>query len=131
MTLAFEVSAIILSTPEKIYQAWLDSKQHGEMTGGAADVSAVEGEAFQAWDGYIQGKNLNLIPNQRIVQSWRTSEFEDSEEDSRLEILLEEAEGGTKLTIKHSNLPAHGGQYEAGWDESYFQPMKIYFEGQK
>ena len=131
MTLEFKVSTFIPATPENIYAAWLDSQKHAEMTGGTANVNAIVGEDFQAWDGYIEGGNLELIPNEKIVQSWRTVDFTESEEDSHLEITLLQVENGTKITIIHSNLPPHGGQYQSGWDESYFQPMKNYFEDRK
>jgi len=97
------------------------------MTGGKAKVSAKVGESFQAWDGYITGKNLILEPGKRIVQSWRTSEFKDSEEDSQIELSLEPVKEGTKLTLRHTNLPANGEQYEQGWVDNYFAPMKAYF----
>jgi activator of HSP90 ATPase len=101
------------------------------MTGSPASVSDVVGEEFDAWDGYIHGKNLELEPHKRIVQSWRTSEFEANEADSRLEITLEPAGEQTRLTLHHSGLPPHGGQYEEGWKESYFEPMKEYFGSRK
>jgi activator of HSP90 ATPase len=97
------------------------------MTGSPAKVSDQVGGEFEAWDGYIQGRNLELVSDQRIVQSWRTTEFTDSEPDSRLEITLEPSGVETKLTLRHTNLPPHGGQYKDGWVESYFEPMKVYF----
>ena len=127
MPLEFEVSAVIPASPIKVYKAWLDSKSHSQMTGGKAKVSAKVGESFQAWDGYITGKNLILEPGKRIVQSWRTSEFKDSEEDSQIELSLEPVKKGTKLTLRHTNLPANGEQYEQGWVDNYFDPMKAYF----
>ena len=127
MPLEFEVSAVIPASPIEVYKAWLDSKSHSQMTGGKAKVSAKVGESFQAWDGYITGKNLILEPGKRIVQSWRTSEFKDSEKDSQIELSLEPVKEGTKLTLRHTNLPAHGDQYEQGWVDNYFDPMKAYF----
>ena len=127
MPLEFEVSAVIPASPIEVYKAWLDSKSHSQMTGGKAKVSAKVGESFQAWDGYITGKNLILEPGKRIVQSWRTSEFKDSEEDSQIELSLEPVKEGTKLTLRHTNLPANGEQYEQGWVDNYFAPMKAYF----
>ena len=127
MPLEFEVSAVIPASPIKVYKAWLDSKSHSQMTGGKAKVSAKVGESFQAWDGYITGKNLILEPGKRIVQSWRTSEFKDSEEDSQIELSLEPVKEGTKLTLRHTNLPANGEQSEQGWVDNYFDPMKAYF----
>lgn len=127
MAINFEVSEIIPASPETVYNAWLDSEEHARMTGDSARVSAVIGEPFEAWGGYIQGKNLELEPGIRILQSWRTSEFEDSEPDSLLEVVLTPEGSGTRVTIRHSNLPPHGMQYKQGWIDSYFTPMKEYF----
>ena len=127
MQVQFEISAIFDATPKQIYDAWLDSEKHSAMTGGEAMVSAVEGETFEAWDGYIQGRNIRLEENKKIVQHWRTREFTDSEEDSLLEVILFPKSGGTFLTIRHSRLPAHGMQYKQGWVDSYLNPMVKYF----
>jgi len=97
------------------------------MTGGTAVVSFVPGESFEAWDGYIKGINLELERPVRILQSWRTSEFVESEKDSLLEVLFEKEGEGTRITIHHSDLPEHGMQYQQGWIDSYFEPMKAYF----
>lgn len=128
MGIKFEVSDLIPATPEEIYNAWLSSEGHSRMTGSPARTSTVVGGVFEAWDGYIQGKNIELEPATRIVQMWRTAEFDDSDEDSLLEVLLESQETGTKVTIRHSNLPDHGIQYRQGWIDAYFIPMKDFFE---
>jgi activator of HSP90 ATPase len=129
MTIEFNVSAVIKAPAKKIYDAWLNSEGHARMTGGSARVSDKVGAEFEAWDGYIRGKNLILEPGKRIVQSWRTSEFSGDEKDSRIEVTFEKAEEGTKVTIHHTNLPPHGKQYKQGWIDNYFEPMKKYFKG--
>lgn len=131
MTIDFVVSAIIPASPEEIYHAWLSSDGHSGMTGSPATASDQVGDEFSAWDGYIQGRNLELEPHTRIVQAWRTTEFSSSEPDSRIEITLVPVGAKTRLTLHHSGLPPHGGQYEEGWVESYFDPMKDYFEKRK
>ena len=123
----FEISDLILASPKEIYKAWLNSAEHSEMTGGVAKVSAEVGGTFEAWDGYIEGRNLVLEPSKRIIQQWRTSEFKEDEKDSLLEIFFEEENEGTRITIRHSELPEHGMQYKQGWVDSYFNPMKEYF----
>ena len=127
MSIEFEVSDLIPASPDVVYTAWLDSDEHTKMTGGQAKLSAKVGERFEAWDGYIQGKNLELDSPKRILQNWRTSEFEDSENDSLLEILFEAEQDETRIVIRHSNLPEHGMQYQQGWVDAYFIPMKAYF----
>ena len=127
MSLEFEVSEEISASPEEIFHAWLDSEGHSKMTGGVAEASPEVGAEFHAWDGYIQGRNLELEPGRRILQSWRTSNFEASDPDSEIEILLEPTDGGTKVILRHTKLPPHGTQYQQGWIDHYFVPMKQYF----
>lgn len=123
----FTIKTVLNTSAKSIYNTWLSSEGHTAMTGGEAQITNQPGDDFTAWDGYIFGKNLELTPHSRILQSWRTTEFEDHEEDSVLEILLKETGGQTEITLIHTNLPAHGEQYKKGWDDHYFQPMKGYF----
>jgi uncharacterized protein YndB with AHSA1/START domain len=124
----FTLNVTIPATPGEIYQAWLDSLAHSEMTGGEASMSDQLGAEVSAWDGYISGRNLVLIPSERIVQSWRTSEFGDEHEDSVITVLLEQAGDDTVLTLEHSNVPdEHRSYEEGGWQSNYFEPMVAYF----
>ena len=75
MGLQFTTSVTIPASPNAIYSAWLDSAGHSAMTGAAAVCSAEIEGSFQAWDGFIKGRNLELQENTRIVQSWRTRRF--------------------------------------------------------
>jgi uncharacterized protein YndB with AHSA1/START domain len=132
MPYTFTLASTIPASPRAVYDAWLDSSGHSEMTGAKAKASRKVGGAFTAWDGYIQGKNLELVEAKRIVQSWRTSEFSDADADSILTITLAPAEGGAKLTLEHSNVPDGHKSYEnGGWEDNYFAPMKKYFAALK
>ncbi|MFY0689588.1 MAG: SRPBCC domain-containing protein [Cyclobacteriaceae bacterium] len=113
--------------PEKLYAAWLDSDEHSDMTGGDALITDELDDRFTAWDGYIWGKNLELKPNEYIKQSWKTSEFEEGQDYSIVELWFQADDDGTKLTLKHSNLSDKDGQYEQGWEDHYFKPMSDYF----
>ena len=123
----FTLKTKINATAKEIYTAWLSTEGHTNMTGGAATTSDKVGSNFTAWDGYIEGKNVALEPYKRIVQSWRSSQFESHEEDSQIEILLQEVDGQTELTLIHTNVPESGEHYKKGWDNHYFQPMNTYF----
>jgi uncharacterized protein YndB with AHSA1/START domain len=131
MSLEFTISSLIPATPQEIYHAWMSSDGHSAMTGSPAKISPELGGKFEAWDGYIHGTNLELVPGKRIVQSWRTVEFSADEPDSRIEISLDAEGEQTRLTLHHTGLPPHGKQYEQGWVESYFEPMKEYFKTKK
>lgn len=130
MPYTFTLTATIPAPPQEVYEAWLDSLGHSEMTGGEATMSAEVGADVSAWDGYISGRNLELIAGERIVQSWRTTEFTDEHEDSVISIVLSEVGDGTLLTLEHSNVPDDQRSYEeGGWQSKYFEPMVAYFTG--
>jgi activator of HSP90 ATPase len=125
----FKLSVTLNAGAREIYDAWLSTDGHTKMTGSAANVEGRIGGAFSAWDGYIFGKTLELEAPRRIVQAWRTTEFPEDAPDSRVEILLEEARGKTKLTLIHSDMPEDQVEsYKQGWKDFYFTPMKEYFE---
>lgn len=131
MALEFTVSTLLPASPAEVYQAWMSSAGHSQMTGSPATISDQFGSEFTAWDGYITGKNLSLEKDRRIVQSWRTSEFSADEPDSQIEVTLQAVGNQTRLTLHHTGLPPHGGQYEQGWVDSYFSPMQEYFASRK
>ena len=132
MPYSYTLAVVIPASAREIYDAWLDSVAHSEMTGGRAEMSAELGAEFSAWDGYIAGRNLELVPGERIVQSWRTTKFLEDHEDSLLTVTFDEREDGTLLTLLHSNVPpGHVGYEEGGWQKYYFEPMIAYFSGKR
>jgi len=124
-----KVSAKFSVPAKEIYAAWLSSKQHTEMTNIKAHVSSEEGGKFKAGGGYMTGKNLGLVKNKRIVQTWRSSEFAKSDLDSLLVVNFEDISSGCKVTIEHSQIPkGQGAAYKQGWIDYYLLPMKAYFK---
>jgi uncharacterized protein YndB with AHSA1/START domain len=75
------------------------------VTGAEAKIVNRVGVAFSAWDDYITGKTVRLIPGKRIVQSWRTTEFAGENPDSTITIELSPAKAGARLTLTHSGVP--------------------------
>ncbi len=92
-------------------------------------IATNEGDGrFTAWDGYITGRTVSSVPHTKVVQAWRTTEFPPEVPDSVVTIHFDAADGGTKLTLVHEDIPeGQGDAYEQGWDEHYFAPMKAYF----
>ena len=127
MSVQFTTSTRIPARPEAIYAAWLSSEGHAAMTGAEAACSAEVGGSFQAWGGYIQGRNLELRANEHIVQAWRTSDFSATEPDSHVVIKLQADRNMTEVTITHTALPEHGMKYLQGWVDFYFTPMTVHF----
>jgi activator of HSP90 ATPase len=126
---SIEISVILPTNSKEAYLAWLDSREHSEFTGGNAEIDSAVGGKFTVWDGYICGENLILEPYKRIVQSWRTTEFPEESPDSRLEILFNDTKEGMELTLIQTDIPSgQAKEYEEGWYDYYFEPMKHYFE---
>jgi len=129
MNNAFTLSETIQAEPTEIYEAWLSSEGHTSMTGSPAQVDGNVGGKFSAWDGYIFGTTLELTPNQRILQAWRTSEFPEDALDSHVEVLLEKFDGETRITLIHTDMPENQvDSYRQGWEDFYFKPMKKHFK---
>ncbi|MEI6898452.1 MAG: SRPBCC domain-containing protein [Bacteroidota bacterium] len=125
---SFEITASFPVKPGVIYKTWLDSTGHSEMTDADAEIDPKINGAFSIWNGYITGSTLELVKNIKIIQRWRTTDFPDGSDHSIVEVLLAEAPKGTKLTLKHYNIPdGQGDDYKQGWKEYYFKPMKRYF----
>jgi uncharacterized protein YndB with AHSA1/START domain len=123
-TEAFELTVHFATTPEAIYRAWISAELHADFTQAAATSDPVAGGGFTAWDGYILGTHLELQPFERIVQHWRTGEFPEGAPDSRVEITLQAREGGTLLTLRHTEIPhGEGDRYKQGWVDFYFEPL--------
>ena len=102
---------------------------HTEFTGSPATTSRRTGARFTAWDGYIFGKNIRLVTNAKIVQEWKTTEWPKGYPPSRLEFTLNAKNGETELRMIHSRVPAEQIEdYRKGWYESYWNPLKKYFE---
>jgi hypothetical protein len=94
------------------------------MTGGAAVMSRQLGAQMTAWDGYISGINVELVPGWRIVQTWRTTKFSTADPDSAVTVQLQSTANGTRLTLIHANVPeGHVHDEQGSWERFYFKPM--------
>jgi uncharacterized protein YndB with AHSA1/START domain len=118
------------ASPHQIYEALMDSEKHTAFTGDQATISRQVGGAVQAGDGYISGVNLELVPDQKIVQAWRGSDFPEGV-SSKATFSLKAVDGGTRLTFTHSGVPEdlHDAIAE-GWGEFYWQPLAAWLAKQ-
>lgn len=112
------------ASPHQVYEALMDSKKHAQFTGGKASISRQVGGKFSAFDGYAEGINLALVPDGKIVQTWRASDWPEGHY-SRVTFSLKEVKSGTRLTFSQSGVPEE--QYDAisqGWRDYYWGPMQ-------
>ncbi len=115
--------------PHAVFEALMDSKRHSAFTGSKASISRKVGGKISAWDGYIEGKNLRLEKDKVIVQTWRTTEFEEGDEDSQVMFHLSEKGTGTRLMFVHSKVPDRLAEdFRQGWIDNYWVPLKAYLD---
>ena len=115
---------VFKANPHEIYEMLMDSKKHAEFTGDDAEISRKAGGKITAYGGYIEGKNVELAKDKKIVQKWRGSDWPEGHY-STAAFELKAIAGGTQLTFVQTNVP--GEQHEAiskGWIEHYWDKMK-------
>ncbi|MBX9782663.1 MAG: SRPBCC domain-containing protein [Chitinophagaceae bacterium] len=108
-----------------LYNLYMDAKLHSVVTGGTAKIQRKEGAKFSAYDNYCFGKNLQLIPNQLIVQSWRAADWAAADAESTFILLFEQTGKDATVYMTHANVP--GNQFKAlkdGWNSFYWKPWK-------
>jgi len=119
------------AAPHDVYEALVDSRRHARFTGAAARISRKPGGTFSAYDGYISGINVELVPDIRIVQAWRTIDWHEGCH-SLVVYDLKPAKGGTRLAFTQIGVPAKDfKEISAGWEEFYWKPMKEMLETNK
>jgi activator of HSP90 ATPase len=118
------------TTPKELYDIYMDGKKHSIATGAPAEITATEGSNYSAHGGYITGKNLQMIPDRLIVQTWRAQNWAGSDIDSTFIIYLEKQGTDVLLHAVHANVPddAYEG-LDAGWKKMYWEPWKLYLAG--
>ncbi len=126
---AFQLEIVVAAEPQRVFSAWMDAREHAAFTGGGeAVIESWSGGRFTAWDGYIHGILLGVEEPRRIVQTWRTTEFPPEVRDSRVAVEFEPARGGTRVIVRHSDLPpSQAKKYEKGWLDHYLKPLAKYF----
>ena len=116
-------------TCKEVYDLLMDSKEHGALTGGKASISKKVGGKFSVFDGYAIGKNLELIQDKKIVQTWNASDWDKEAQESIITFSLTKTKSGCKLTFTHQGIPAeHFDGIKQGWKDYYWTPMKKMLE---
>ena len=116
------------ASPQRIYEVLLDSKQFGEFTGLPAKISHDAGGSFSLFDGYITGRNVELLPNRRIVQAWRAGSWDEGVY-SIIRFELKPQGSGTHLIMDHEGFPPGAREsLNSGWKERYWDPLRKYLD---
>lgn len=114
------------ASPQRLYEMLLDSKQFAAFTGMPAEIDPRAGGAFKTFGAMIEGRSVELVPNQRIVQAWRPAHW-DPGDYSIVRFELTPKGGGALLVLDHYGFPE--GDYDhlyEGWGLRYWDPLKKY-----
>jgi activator of HSP90 ATPase len=115
------------ASPQRIYEALLDAKQFTEFSGRPTEINREVGGAFSLFKGHIIGRNVELIPNQRIVRAWRVVTWPEGT-FSIVRFELKSQGSGTHLVFDHIGFPEGLHDHLAeGWDENYWSLLKKHF----
>jgi activator of HSP90 ATPase len=119
------------TTRETLYKLYMDQKMHSMIADGPVEISEKEGSSFNAFGGYIKGKNLQLIKNQLIVQLWRGSDWGKNDPDSAFLLSFEQKGKDVTMNMIHANIPDDKEKdLDKGWYDHYWNPWKQYIAGQ-
>jgi activator of HSP90 ATPase len=116
------------ATPQRLSDVLLDSKQFAAFTGMTAEIDPKEGGSFSMFDGMIVGRNIELIPGQRIVQAWRPTHW-DPGIYSVVKFELRPQGSETLIVLDHTGFPQ--GEFDhlnPGWKWRYWDPLKKFLK---
>jgi uncharacterized protein YndB with AHSA1/START domain len=124
------------ASPQRVYEALTAAKDFDMITrlsDGAALLAAVGakptaistevGGEFTLFGGYVTGRHVEMLPNERLVQAWRAGSWKPGEFSIAAFNLT--AEGGkTKLKFDHRGFPnGNGASLARGWHVHYWEPL--------
>jgi activator of HSP90 ATPase len=128
--------AVFKASRKRVYDALTDTKQFDKIIqlsgvmqstppgGKPTEISREAGGAFALFGGYITGRHIELVPNERIVQAWRVGNW-DPGVYSIAKFVLVELGSGTKIVFDHTGFPKGAGEHlAAGWKAHYWEPLE-------
>jgi len=124
------------ASPRRVYEALISTKDFDLITrlsDGAALLAAAGakptaistelGGPFTLFGGYVSGRHIEMLPNERLVQAWRAGSWKAGEFSIADFNLI--AEGGkTRLKFDHRGFPnGNGNSLAHGWYSHYWEPL--------
>jgi activator of HSP90 ATPase len=127
---------VFKASRKRVYEALIDTQQFDkviqisgvmksmQLGGKPTEISQEVGGAFVLFGGYITGRHVELVPNERIVQAWRTGGW-DPGVYSIAKFELVEQGSGTKIVFDHTGFPKGAAETLAsGWKAHYWEPLQ-------
>jgi activator of HSP90 ATPase len=115
------------ATAAQLFDIFLDPKKHSQLHGAEAKISKKEGDQFSVLGGHLNGKNLLIVPDRMIVQSWRGNVWQDDDLDSILTLVFTDTKTGAQIYLTHSCTPK---QFKELWRQVYWEPIREFLDAQ-
>lgn len=136
---AIRQEVIFDASPQRVYQALTTTKDFDSVTrlsdgavllaaAGAKPtaISTEVGGSFTLFGGYITGRHLEMLPNERLVQAWRAGSFKPGGFSIAAFYLTAEGDK-TKLIFENRGFPdGNGPSLSRGWRVHYWEPLAKY-----
>jgi uncharacterized protein YndB with AHSA1/START domain len=136
---AIHQEVVFKASRKRVYEALTETKQFDKvvqlseaMKGGVppgaspTDISREAGGTFTLFGGYVTGRHIELVPNERIVQVWRPQSWKPGV-FSIVKFELAHEGAGTKLILDHKGFPDGTAEHLAGgWKGNYWEPLEKY-----
>ena len=125
MMKTFKKTFKINAEPADIYAALTNPHTIELWSGYPAKMSTEPGSEFSLWDDDITGKNLEFIPEKKVVQEWY---FGDQTEKSIVTISISPEGENSLVTVEHTNIPDNDlADISEGWREYYIGAIINFF----
>ena len=117
----------IPASPADVWRALTDPAVIREWSGANAYLVLQPGARYTLWDGDIGGEIVDVVPLQKLVQTWKPHDW--TRMDSVVTFLLTPQGKGTRVDLLHVNVEEsdYDGTTE-GWDTYYLGAIKRMFE---
>jgi uncharacterized protein YndB with AHSA1/START domain len=110
----------------KVVQLGAATRSSMSLGNKAIEINPGAGGAFTLFGGHIVGRQIELVPNQRIVQAWRVADWNPGVY-SIAKFEFTEQGSGTKIVFDHAGFPAGKAEHlAAGWAMNYWEPLHKY-----
>jgi len=87
------------------------------------------GAYFSLFDGWLEGRQVELVPNERISQAWRFTDWEPGVY-SMVRFTLADENGATKMVVDQDGVPDDVHEHvRTNWHGFYFEPFVKHFAG--
>jgi uncharacterized protein YndB with AHSA1/START domain len=121
------IEKLLPATTAQVMQMLTDQKQIAIWSGEDAVFEAKVGGQVSLFAGWVKGC-VQLLSEDELKYTWRTSEWEETTADSIVHITLKAVGEQTKLCLQHSLLPDQDESKNQlhGWEDFFFVPLEDY-----